>query len=413
MSTVAYTPPRPAAPNLRTINLVSDFGAKTDGSDIGPAFRAAVAFCVTSGIRDIFFPGDGDAGAETTAGYNLTSNVTIPAMPPAHTGGPSEPLKIHGSGYGNTLIEGTASITTLTPLIVEDLQFYVNLAVSYVGGPATYANHFSRVGFVGTSIFPVGNNFRGIFTACTFYSGVGGGPICNLGSAAGNTYKVYFANCLFDCSYVAWGAPAFTLAEITIAGGSSGSGGGPFLSLTDGSGTVTLAKVTACAGIADQPVAAFSLLHKFSRRLSNAAAGNDYPVAATAWAFVDPTNLVWSLAAAVGDVLEGAINTAWSAQTNEGYLDFATSVAGVITNQFSGTGAAGSGPYGWLGANVSTGNSPASGTVRYTVQAGDIVAGRVSAGPIFRVSTAVSRVLYARATIELFASLTNLGPVAA
>lgn len=153
------------------------------------------------------------------------------------------------------------------------------------------------------------------------------------------------------------------------------------------------------------------LVHKFSRRLTNASAADDYAVASTSFAFVDTTNLLWSLPAVVGDVLEGAINATWSAQTNNGFLDFATSVSGVLTNQFSGTGASGQGPYGWLGANTSTANSPATGTFRYTVQAGDIVAGRVSAGPIFRVSTAVSRVLFARSTIALFASLTNLGPV--
>lgn len=80
-----------------------------------------------------------------------------------------------------------------------------------------------------------------------------------------------------------------------------------------------------------------------------------------------------TVAAVTGDILEVAVNGLWGAEAPNAFLDVATMVSGSPVNYISG--GALQGVAGWVGP--SSGFAMPTGTMIYTVQAGDISGGNV------------------------------------
>lgn len=133
--------------------------------------------------------------------------------------------------------------------------------------------------------------------------------------------------------------------------------------------------------------------HAFAR--ATRTAGN-LTLNNTSWTDVDGSNLDVTVLAAAGDIVEYGIVGEWSGgQAVQGRLDAVTMVAGSPVNSVSSGGAAPTtGEFGvgaWGGPpSVARG---LSGSVPYTVQAGDISGGCVTFRLRFRTDTAANKVL--------------------
>lgn len=149
-------------------------------------------------------------------------------------------------------------------------------------------------------------------------------------------------------------------------------------------------------------------------RTSDASATDDYTLNSTSWADVDGTNLVLTLAASAGDVIEAGLSALTGSQVVELYLDAVTYVGGSPVNHISGAGGAtGRGVQAWTSPSGDTAGegrlSRPSGSILYTVQAGDIDAGNVSVRLRYRTSTTTAKDLFARSTIPIHFWMKNLG----
>jgi len=138
-------------------------------------------------------------------------------------------------------------------------------------------------------------------------------------------------------------------------------------------------------------------------------AGNLTISSAAAWADLT-TAMDIALNCQVGDVIEYGLNGFWSNEASPAYLDVATIVGGSAVNHFlSGGNTANSGVSAWVAQPVSA-YKPFSGSVLYTVVAGDISSGQVT----FRLrclGSGSTRTLRATTDMPLQAFAKNIGPV--
>lgn len=105
------------------------------------------------------------------------------------------------------------------------------------------------------------------------------------------------------------------------------------------------------------------------------------------WTEIDATKRI-TLPAKDGDTILAGVAWRWDAQATWMRGSIATVVAGVLTNNFDGTGAVvGSNSNGLSGIGVHTNESwytDGAGTYPYVVQAGDLAAGDITLTMIFR-----------------------------
>jgi hypothetical protein len=134
------------------------------------------------------------------------------------------------------------------------------------------------------------------------------------------------------------------------------------------------------------------------------------------WANVD-TGLDLTLNASTGDVIEYVPSLVGPNGYNVSvYFDVATIVSGSVVNAFSTEGPQNNALYGvsgWYFTNSSVINiyQTVSGSIFYTLQAGDISSGTVTLRFRYRSDTATNRVIYADTNFPLKVWARNHGPI--
>lgn len=132
----------------------------------------------------------------------------------------------------------------------------------------------------------------------------------------------------------------------------------------------------------------------------------DLTLNSTTWANVD-TGMDITLPAATGDLIEASVSALAGAQAVSIYMDVATIVAGSPVNYFASSGGGSDTPAPWVGFASAT--TVISGTVMYTVQAGDISGGNVVLRLRYRESSATNKIISGVAGIPLHFAAKNYG----
>lgn len=136
----------------------------------------------------------------------------------------------------------------------------------------------------------------------------------------------------------------------------------------------------------------------------------DLTVASAAWADLPTIGTAWdtTIAAAVGDVLEAEVSALVGNEAPGLAFDVATIVAGAAVNYF-GTAPGGTGVGGWraVGGQYET----VGGSAFYTVVAGDLASGYVTARLRCKGDSGANKTIFAAAaTATLQFTVKNLGP---